>query len=155
MTYLLPYKIENALYNLYYSSSYMPSGSLITGSISSSFTFTEPLQIYKGEEHEVKAAPCIIISSQGSAEVVLFTGIMRCSTDIIVKEMAVDTAMTQTSVLADKVFEMILDPALNLPAYDNVGGLGVMDIIITSLNISSEGDSRVSTLSVDIIAGHG
>jgi hypothetical protein len=146
----LLHKIETAFQNYYITQSVMP-----TGSISSSFTFDRPLQIYKGEDNSDKAAPCIIINAEGSAEVVLYTGIMRCPTTITVKEMAADTDEPDIATLADMVFDLALTSSFNLTDYDSHSGLGVMDMVITDLSVHPEGDCWVSRLTLDVIAGHG
>lgn len=148
---LLSHKIETALQNLYITASYVPSGS-----ISSSFTFADPLNIYRGEDNEDKAAPAIIVSCAGGAEVVLFSGVFRMATKIMVKEMAADITEPNIATLADKVFEIALDPTMSLATYDTEHtGLGIMDTVITNMETRPEGDAWVSTLFLDYIAAKG
>lgn len=147
---LLPVKIERAFHNYYLSASYSSSGA-----ISSSFTFERPLNIYQGLSNQDKAAPCVIITAQGSQEVVLHTGVMRCPVTITVKEMAADLSSSNLGALADLVFDLALTSSFSLPSWDTYGGLGVMDTVITDLQVRPEGDCWSSTLFIDVIAAHG
>lgn len=141
---LITNKIEKAFQNYFVSQS---------TAISSSYE--RPLQIYRGMDNEDKSAPCIIVAAQGSQEVVLYTGIMRCPVTITVKEMAADLSGSDMGTLADKVFDLALTSSFDLTAYDTIGGLGVMDTVVTDLKVRPEGDAWVSQLSLEVIAGHG
>ena len=139
-------KLETALVNMYLAPTSPLSSSII---IDTSNNPARWINLYTGEENKDKDAPAIICNVNRAVEEIPYSSVWRVSTEIDVKEVAVEVDQEDVSVLADAAFQTLLTPSSSLASGN---GLNIMGIVITNQDLVFSGDCWVAKLTVDIIA---
>ena len=126
------YAVENALVNLFSSSSLSAS-----------------VNVYGGVDDDTKVAPLIICDAQSAKEEFLDGGVWHVATDLKLRGMAGDMTPLQFDALVDTMYSLILDDNLNLGTYSN--DLSVYHIVIVNSQQAKSGDAWEALLQLDIV----